>query len=123
MKLTLPLPLNLANSRMHWRPKHSAKLEYWAMLDQRQMLNMIPPPPAEPFESVTIEATWYLHGTPMDEDNAYARLKWPTDWLVSRGYIRDDKAKNVRLLPPAQKVDRKNKRLELVITVAPLSRG
>lgn len=116
MKLTLPLPVNLANSRLHWRPKLKAKKEYWEALDMRVLLGMIPKPPPEPMQRVTIGHTWYLHGKLMDQGNAYHRLKWIEDWLVGNGYLTDDDPENVTLLRPVQLVDRKNKRVEITIT-------
>ena len=119
MKFVLPLPVNLANSRIHWATKHKRKLEYWAELDLLMMLKRIPPTPPEPFASVSLAHTWYLYGTPMDEGNSYNRLKWVEDWLVTRGYLVDDKSDNVHLLRPVQYIDRKNQRLELILTVEP----
>lgn len=53
----------------------------------------------------------------MDEDNLTARAKWVLDWLVTRGYLTDDKPQNLRLLKPRQRIDRKNKRIEVELTV------
>ena len=33
MKIVVPMPLNLANSRMHWKKKNRVKQDYWALLN------------------------------------------------------------------------------------------
>ena len=115
MRFVLPLPLNLANSRLHYMIKHRAKKRYWEALDMLQLTRQIPAPPSEPIQSVTIGHTWHV-GNRMDPDNAYARLKFPLDWLRTRGYIIEDREENVTLSPPKQHIDRKSPRLELTIT-------
>lgn len=87
--LTLPMPENVANARMHWRTKHRARKSYFGVCDGRQGMGQIAPPPLQAFAHATIQATMYL-GASMDHDNALARLKWAVDWLVTRGYLLDD---------------------------------
>jgi len=116
MRFVLPLPLNLANSRLHYMIKHRAKKRYWEALDMLQLTRQIPAPPSEPIQRATIGHLWVLHGVLMDEDNAYSRFKWIGDWLVTRGYLADDKPENVTLEKPVQVVDRKHKRVEVTIT-------
>lgn len=86
----LPLPENLGNSRMHWRAKHGAKLDYWRRLDDAVLLKNIPRPPRTPWPgghaNVVVRTL-----RKMDVDNAAARVKWPLDWLQSRGYIVNDR--------------------------------
>lgn len=116
MNLVLPLPLNLANSRLHWRTKNREKKAYYKRCDNLMYFeDFTLPPDTGPMERVEIQATWYVHAK-SDPDNIVGRLKWVLDWLVTRGYIVDDKAENVTLLPPVQHIDRKNKRLEIEIT-------
>ena len=101
-----PLPPNLANSRMHWRVKHNAKVKYWGLCDERQMLKLLPKPPKTPWEHVTVESHMFLGGA-MDDDNAMARHKWVFDWLVTRGYLADDKRNVVKWLGlPTQTMSR-----------------
>ena len=97
MKLTVPMPENIANAKMRgWRGLHARKVKYYADLDRRQAAGLIPPPPKQPFASVVISATMYL-GAAMDQGNAMHRCeKWPCDWLKTRGYIADDSAKCLR---------------------------
>ena len=111
--------MNLANSRAHWRTKHKAKKAYWERCDNLQFTPGFPSPPrGGPLKHVTIAHTWYV-GNLMDPDNAYARLKWPIDFLRTRGYIVEDRASNVTLLSPIQHIDRKNPRLTLELTETP----
>ena len=59
-------------------------------------------------------------GNRMDDDNALARCKWPVDWLVSRGYLVDDKPAHCRMTIPEQIITRKKTEQRLVITISPL---
>src|SRR5687767_1865087 len=101
MKITLPLPPNMGNSRMHWRTKHRKRLDYLAACDA------IGPRvrPRQLSELVELRATLYL-GNHMDDDNALARLKWPVDWLKTRGHLVDDGRKHCRMTIPEQVVKR-----------------
>ncbi len=92
MTLDLPMPPNLANSRMHWRVKHREKLAYWATLDRMQLTRVLPPPPAVPWPHARLTSTMTLWAA-MDDDNAMARHKWALDWLVTRGYLAGDTRK------------------------------
>jgi hypothetical protein len=85
----LPLPPNLANARMHWRVKHAEQARYVRLLDSLLTVQRLPMPPEEPWSHGAVEALLVL-GNHMDHDNAMARLKWPLDWLVRRGYLEDD---------------------------------
>lgn len=106
-----PMPLNIANNsgrkRSHWAVTHNAKLQYWAVLDVLKRTGDVPPPPAEPWESVVIHSVMRL-GHAMDDDNAMRRHKWVLDWLKTRKYIVDDKRKYLRWAGfPEQIVGRK----------------
>jgi hypothetical protein len=90
--LTVPMPLNLANSRMHWRKRHREKCAYWDTLDMMRVLKHIPGPPRKPYAKARISSRMVL-GAAMDQDNAMSRHKWVCDWLSERGYIADDRAK------------------------------
>lgn len=108
MKLVLQMdvPPNVANTSYgHWGAKQRAKKQYWRAQDERQLLGLIPPPPAKRMQRVKILARFYLWNT-MDADNLRARLKWPIDWLVSRGYIEDDSPDVLRSLAEEQEIDR-----------------
>ena len=67
-------------------------------------------PPPTP-DMVRADVTLYTHQA-MDEDNLNARLKFPLDWLQSRGYIVDDSPAHLDL-HVGQAVDRKNQRIEV----------
>jgi hypothetical protein len=102
--LTLPLPPNLANARMHWRTKDRERRRYFADCDYRQALGVIHAPPAEPFAFAEL---WALIVSPrkMDADNRMARVKWCVDWFVTRGYLAGDSDDYVRWKGvPAQRV-------------------
>src|SRR3954471_20842159 len=90
MHFEFPLPLNLANSRMHWRMKHRKKLAYWELLDALVMAKKIPKAPATPIvkpEAHITMRTWRR----CDTDGAHSRLKWTFDFLETRGYIVNDR--------------------------------
>ncbi len=90
LELVLPMPPNLANSRMHWRVKHRERTAYFAHLTALFMARQIPDPPTKPLNPAHVTATFYL-GARMDTDNLFARAKWPIDWLVRNGYVVDDR--------------------------------
>lgn len=120
MNLRLPMPLNLANSRMHWAAKHKAKTAYWHHLDLLRLGKVLPPPPAQPLPKVTLASVMTL-ANPMDEDNAISRHKWAIDWLVARGYLAGDTRKQLRWAGlPEQRISRKNEPcLDLTLTETP----
>lgn len=102
-----PMPLNLGNSRMHFRVKHKEKVAYWTMLDLLAKGEILPPPPKVPWKKATLSSKMVL-GAAMDEDNAMSRHKWILDWLVTRGYVADDKRKVIKWSGfPEQRVSRK----------------
>ena len=92
--LMLPLPPNLANSRMAWQAKHQAKKAYWRQCDNRVTLGEVAKADRR-LPLAYLYADVYL-GRPMDPDNLVARLKWTIDWLVTRGYLEDDDAVHLR---------------------------
>lgn len=118
VRLTLPMPPNVANGRMHWRTKHRTKLAYWDACDMRVVLRVNPKAPAAPLDPAHIDARFFVHQT-MDADNLMARAKIALDWLVSRGYIHDDAPQHLKWAGiPEQEVDRKNQRLEVEVRAA-----
>lgn len=121
MKITAPLPPNMANSRMHWRVKLKAKKAYWESLNNRAMLGQMPLSPGVSrtgWGPMRVAATLYVHN-PMDDDNAMARVKWLIDWLVTNDYLPGDSRKHIEWAGiPHQVVDRKNPRVELELTPA-----
>jgi hypothetical protein len=102
MRIVVPMPPNIGNgSHGHWRTRHREKVAYWetldmlAMMAERESLRApfrIPRAPAQPLARATISSTMYLGG-PMDDSNAMRRHKWVEDWLVTRGYLADDRKK------------------------------
>lgn len=106
LRFVFPLPINLANARMHWAVKHVRRSEYFAACDALQLAGKVPPPPRAPIERAHVHEVLRMGGH-MDDDNAANRCKWPIDWLKTRGYIADDRKKNlVRSGYPRQLVKR-----------------
>lgn len=118
LTLTLPLPPNMANARMHWAVKDRKRTAYFKACDNLQLVNLVPPPPARALAGVELGSTLYAWSV-NDEDNALARIKWAADWAKTRGYIVDDRPPLCRFTIPEQFVDRKNQRLVLTITPLP----
>ena len=116
--IVLPLPRNLTNSstREHWALTE-AHDQYFDHCDIVLGQGLIPKPPKEAPAKIKLEATLYVTQE-MDEDNASGRMKWPTDWLVKRGYVANDTKKNiVREKYPDQVVVKADlQRIELKIT-------
>jgi hypothetical protein len=111
------MPPNLTNGRMHWRTLHRKRTEFYAACDAKQLTGELPPPPTIPFLRATASVTMYL-GSEMDDENCAARTKWCFDWLKTRGYILDDRRKNLyRSGFPVQRIKRdKNYRVEVSLT-------
>ena len=109
VRFTFPLPPQRANARGHWRVDHTAKTRFWAHCDELQNIGRLPAPPAVPWQRAEAEARCYLWN-PMDQGNLLSRMKWIEDWLVTRGYLVDDRARNlVWISVPEQAVTRKRK--------------
>jgi hypothetical protein len=87
---TLPLPPNMANGRGHWRTRDRTRKQYLAQCDEAQLRGLVPPPPPKPLPRALLTAHLTLGGA-MDDDNAAARCKHAIDWLVTRGYLVDDR--------------------------------
>lgn len=115
----MPLPLNLANARLHHMVKHRAKVEYWRHLDLLQAGGILPPPPKVPLAKAIMTAHFTMPNA-MDDDNAMARAKHAVDWLKTRGYIVDDSRKYLKWGGiPTQRISRKNEPcLELTLEAA-----
>ena len=109
MRITLPLPPNMANARMHWARKHRLQKMY-----RLRCTAYHPDRPDAPIVPATVSATLYVWNM-MDEDGAVARLKWPIDWLVYRDILANDDPASMTLGKVAQVIDRKNQRVELRI--------
>jgi len=113
------MPPNLANGRMHHMVKHREKKKYWRALDERQQSGLLPPPPVQPYHRVRIASHMVLRAY-MDDDNALARHKWILDWLVTRGYLADDRKQNIEWdALPIQEASRK-RIPEITLTLTPL---
>lgn len=58
---------------------------YLAKCDQ-----LVGRPSGYPITQCDVTVTLHLCGTLMDADNAAARCKFPLDFLVTRGWLKDD---------------------------------
>jgi hypothetical protein len=116
IRLTLPLPPNIANQRKHWRAKQRQKTEYWEDLSIRYHMREIPRPPwPQPPARARIAVKLYVWNW-MDQDNAMARLKWILDWLQAWDYIADDAPHALEWAGmPDQEIDRKDPRVEVTV--------
>lgn len=123
MKITLPLPPNMANGRFHWRVKNNKRKAYFEACDiasiilNRDYVEAVSLP--LPIMRARIKAVVYCGGE-MDTDNCLARLKWPVDWLVKRHYLKGDKPSQLEWdWPIKQIVDRKEQyRVEITLEAA-----
>ena len=115
--VTLPLPPNLANCRMHWRTKDRKQGLYrtealvWRVNAGRVR-------PSRPLTHASLSATLYVFSR-MDYDNLVGRLKWAVDFLKQDGWIVDDSP--AVLETPwlvQQEIDRKRPRV--VVTLEPV---
>lgn len=111
LSLTLPLPPNMANGRMHWAEKSRRQKDYRLECD-----TMTGPLPSIGVR-VRLDATMYLWSL-MDEDNLIARLKWVQDWLVWADVIPDDSSEYLTLGKVGQAIDRKRQRVEITLEAA-----
>ena len=121
LTINFPMPPNLINgklAKLHWRVKLRAKDGYWALLDGLQMTKRLPPPPKVPLDRVGLSSA-IVNRNLMDDDNAIARHKHLLDWLVTRGYLVDDKRPHVRWLGiPEQRISRKEP-ASITLTLTP----
>lgn len=117
MILTLPIPPNIANARMHWTAKHRARRAYRDACTALWVARKIPRA-NKPLAFAEVSAHLYVWSL-MDDDNAMARMKFALDWCVHAGYLMGDSRKHLRWEHvPNQTVDRKNPRLILTLTEA-----
>jgi hypothetical protein len=117
VKITLPLPPNMANARRHWRVTLRDKKAYWLRCD------IFAAPEWEDGEAwilrkgqrYSISATLYMPRA-MDDDNALHRCKWSLDWLVANVYLPGDSRKHITWDGmPEQVIEREEPRVEFTI--------
>jgi hypothetical protein len=129
LTLTVPMPPNISNgSHGHWRTRHRQKKDYWGELDLLASMygshifdcgpHAIPAPPDDPYPRATIRSTMYL-GSAMDDSNAMRRHKWIEDWLVTRGYIADDRKKCLQWETFPEQIIKRDGNYRVVITLTP----
>ena len=115
--LTLPIPENLGNSRLHWAAKHRKHMAWktLALVWEKQLRGRHKPP-----HSVRVAVRFYWGRKQFsDADNTVARCKWPLDLLKERGLIVDDKWPHVRWEGFPEQYADKPRRLELTLTEVP----
>ena len=120
MKLHLTLPLPPAalspNARVHWRTFAKAKRLHRSSAKLACMAAGVRHgKDGWPVDRATIQATFY-HATArkQDPDNLIAMMISATNGLIDGGVLTDDR--DVTHLPPVQKKDKDDPRVELVIT-------
>lgn len=120
LTLTLPMPPNLGNARMHWRVRHKAKHDYWERLELLYQARKVPWPEAVPPEKASIKVRMFL-GAQMDHDNAMARLKFLIDWLVMSHYIVDDSPKALEWESFPEQIIKRDGNYRVEVTLTPLA--
>jgi hypothetical protein len=118
----VPMPphvTNRARGSSHWRRGYAEKVAYWELLDTLQNCGRILPPPRERWARVSARSTMHLGGA-MDDDNALARHKPLLDWLKTRGYLVDDRKKNVRWESMPDQVVKRDGNYRIVLTLTPV---
>lgn len=117
--LTLALPPNMANKRPHWSEKaryiHGTKRIVGANALIVAWRSGTVDPNGWRLKRPNLYWTVYTHQR-MDEDNLWARLKWPLDVLVQNGVLIDDKPEHIGKQTVTNEIDRKNQRVELRVT-------
>lgn len=115
--VVLELPPNRGNQRGQTRYESFAKRRLWARYDAAVARGEIPPAPPQPLECVTIRYDVKCAQL-QDWDNAHARMKHASDWLVRAGYIVDDSPRVIPECPTlTQRVSRKGAaKVEVTIT-------
>lgn len=107
IEIRLPLPENLANSRLHWAAKDKKRAQYELACTVAAALQ-IAPRPGEPWAHARITMRFRVHNL-LDMDNLMARAKWPCDWLRKRGYIASDAPKHLEWSGlPTQVINRRD---------------
>jgi hypothetical protein len=117
LRFEFPFPPDRGNARGHSRTHNNSKKSYWAQLDELQLVGKLPKPPRFPLAKVAATGSMHLPNK-LDMDNKWARIKWPMDWLKTRGYIVDDSESHVRWLNDIeQNVDRSGRPAALIVTL------
>lgn len=120
--LTVPMPESVTNASgasRHWHSVHTKKKVYWTALDILQLRGEIPPPPRVPLRRARIASVMYLGGA-MDDDNALARHKPVLDWLKTRGYIADDRKKNLVWDALPEQIVKRDGNYRITVTLIPI---
>lgn len=121
LELVVPMPPHVTNrsrGSTHWRRGHREKTRYWETLDLLVAARALPKPPARPFTRVTLRSCMRLGGA-MDDDNALARHKYLIDWLRRRGYIADDRRRNIRWLALPEQTVKRDGRYTITLQIQP----
>jgi hypothetical protein len=128
LTLVVPMPPNIGNgSHGHWSSRYREKNAYWRVLDLltgkrgligRERFFSIPRPPQQPFAKASIRSTMYLGGA-MDDSNAMRRHKWVEDWLVTRGYLVDDRKKCLTWEGFPEQVIKRDGNYRIVLVLTP----
>lgn len=115
VRLTLPLPPNVANGRFmgHWSAR-CRQLGQWK--ERAVVLGTGIRGRHRPMQRATLSVVMYVGGGRMDDDNAVARLKPAIDLLKERGLIVDDRRPYLTLLGIPEQRTSSPRRVELTLT-------
>lgn len=118
LSFSVPLPPNVSNkSHKNLYVNVRRKREYWRLLELRLHARLLPKPPwgDKPPARMRVRWRWFVWGI-MDENNLYDRSKMLIDWLVAWDFLPGDKPAVLEYEhPPAQTLDRRNPRVEIII--------
>lgn len=119
IRMSLPLPPNVANLRGHWRVRRRT-LRAWRDRALGRMVQQGYYYPSEPWARARIRcAFWLASGTRMDRDNLAARQKPILDFLKQEkggaGFFVDDSPDILEVLEPTQAFDHTDPRVEITL--------
>lgn len=120
MILVLPLPPNLANSRMNWARKHRERSAYFVRCDVLRLTKQIPRVPAVPMPCARISVVLTMPNA-MDTDNSVSRCKYPIDWLVANKYLQGDTRRELVWAGMPEQVVSRRAVPSLTITLEPIA--
>jgi hypothetical protein len=90
--------IQMAKGRWGTHKYKAERDKYYTHCDMLVAAKQMPAPPKTPWPRWRIEGIDYRIWEHRDFIELMAGLKWPADWLVLRGYVKDDSPRE--LVPP-----------------------
>jgi len=116
-RFEFPLPMNRGQDTGNGKHRSQMKKKYYKELDGLLLANLLPGPPKLPLLRAFASASVFAHNK-NDDDNVMARMKWPQDWLKSRGYISEDKRPYLTWVSiPEQTIDRSGRPAVIIMHI------